>query len=48
MGEIYRRAKRIVVELDVDREHEEHRQGRAYSQPLVKMLALTRRVLARC
>ena len=45
MGEIYRRAKQVVIELGVDSTNQKHRKCRAYSQALVKMLALTSRVL---
>ena len=45
MREIYRRAKKVVIDLGVDCNNQEHRKCRAYPQALVKMLALTSRVL---
>ena len=45
MGEIYRRAKRVVIELGITCTFEGYMRRHSYTQILVKMLALTSRVL---
>ena len=45
MGEIYRRAKRVVIELGITCSFEGYMKRHSYTQILVKILALTSRVL---